>query len=327
MAWNPFLSWSRRLVGVTPQMKDSQEHRTDSGIEIQPVYRAEDLAGWDPETKLGEPGSFPYTRGVHAEMYRSKLWTMRQYAGFGSAESTNERFKFLLDAGQTGLSCAFDLPDPDGLRLGPPAGRGRGRQGGCGHRLAGRHAAPHGRPADGQGDHVDDHQRHGRHPAPPLRAGGGGAGRPGRQDPRHHPERHPEGVHRPGDVYLPTPALDAADRRHVLVLRRQPAELEHDLDFRLPHPRGGIDGGTGDRLHVGQRHRVRGSGDRGRYGHRRLRPAAVVLLERPQQPLRGGGQVPGRPPHVGAHHDGALRGQGSAQRRCCVSTPRPADRR
>ncbi|MGH9088770.1 MAG: acyl-CoA mutase large subunit family protein [Acidimicrobiales bacterium] len=84
--------------------------RTDSGIEVRPVYRAEDLAGWDPEENLGEPGRFPYTRGVHPEMYRRRLWTMRQYAGFGTAESTNERFKFLLAHGQTGLSCAFDLP-------------------------------------------------------------------------------------------------------------------------------------------------------------------------------------------------------------------------
>src|SRR5580658_8371877 len=83
---------------------------TDSGIEIRPVYDAGDLEGWDPATKLGAPGSEPYTRGIYPSMYRGKLWTMRQYAGFGSAESTNERFKFLLGAGQTGLSCAFDLP-------------------------------------------------------------------------------------------------------------------------------------------------------------------------------------------------------------------------
>ena len=90
--------------------QDNPERLTDSGIAIQPVYRAEDLDGWDPAAQLGEPGAFPYTRGVHPGMYRSKLWTMRQYAGFGSAEQTNQRFKFLLDAGQTGLSCAFDLP-------------------------------------------------------------------------------------------------------------------------------------------------------------------------------------------------------------------------
>ena len=83
---------------------------TDSGIEINPIYSASDLSNFDAASKLGAPGSFPYTRGVQESMYRGRLWTMRQYAGFGTAEATNERFKFLLGAGQTGLSCAFDLP-------------------------------------------------------------------------------------------------------------------------------------------------------------------------------------------------------------------------
>lgn len=86
------------------------ERRTDSGIEIRPVYDWRDLEGFDPVERLGEPGSFPYTRGVYREMYRARPWTLRQYAGFGTAEETNRRFKFLLEAGQTGLSCAFDLP-------------------------------------------------------------------------------------------------------------------------------------------------------------------------------------------------------------------------
>ncbi len=89
--------------------------RTDSGIEVRPVYGAADLEGWDAEQRLGEPGSAPYTRGIYPSMYRGRLWTMRQYAGFGTAEDTNERFKFLLGAGQTGLSCAFDLPTQMGL--------------------------------------------------------------------------------------------------------------------------------------------------------------------------------------------------------------------
>ena len=88
---------------------------TDSGIEVRPVYGATDVAGFDPVKELGEPGDFPYTRGVHPTMYRGRLWTMRQYAGFGTAEATNERFKFLLGAGQTGLSCAFDLPTQMGF--------------------------------------------------------------------------------------------------------------------------------------------------------------------------------------------------------------------
>ncbi len=74
------------------------------------IFKPQDLASFSPAAALGQPGQFPYTRGVHADMYRSKHWTMRQYAGFGSAEETNERFRYLLANGQTGLSVAFDLP-------------------------------------------------------------------------------------------------------------------------------------------------------------------------------------------------------------------------
>jgi methylmalonyl-CoA mutase, N-terminal domain len=103
---------------------DPDVRMTDSGIEIRPVYDASDLEGFDPASKLGEPGSAPYTRGIYPSMYRGRLWTMRQYAGFGSAESTNERFKFLLGAGQTGLSCAFDLPTQMGLDSDHPRAEG-----------------------------------------------------------------------------------------------------------------------------------------------------------------------------------------------------------
>ena len=80
-----------------------QERHTDSGIEIQPLYE-------DDRTDPGVPGHFPYTRGIYPGMYRDRLWTMRQYAGFGSAQETNQRFRYLLSQGQTGLSVAFDLP-------------------------------------------------------------------------------------------------------------------------------------------------------------------------------------------------------------------------
>jgi methylmalonyl-CoA mutase, N-terminal domain len=86
---------------------------TDSGIEVHPVYDA-DNSSFDPEM-VGRPGEFPYTRGIHPEMYRQRLWTMRQYAGFGSAEETNARFRYLLSQGQTGLSVAFDLPTQMGF--------------------------------------------------------------------------------------------------------------------------------------------------------------------------------------------------------------------
>src|SRR4029453_9495750 len=88
------------------------------------LYTADDLAGWDPAEHLGRPGRPPYTRGIYPSMYRGRLWTMRQYAGFGSAEATNQRFHFLLGAGQTGLSCAFDLPTQMGYDSDHPRAQG-----------------------------------------------------------------------------------------------------------------------------------------------------------------------------------------------------------
>jgi methylmalonyl-CoA mutase N-terminal domain/subunit len=104
-------------------MTDGVRH-TDSGIEVRALYSADDLVGWQPDTQLGRPGDPPFTRGVYPSMYRGRPWTMRQYAGFGSAETTNHRFKFLLTAGQTGLSCAFDLPTQMGLDSDHPRAEG-----------------------------------------------------------------------------------------------------------------------------------------------------------------------------------------------------------
>ncbi len=98
--------------------------KTDSGIEIKPLYTADDLAGWNAADQLGLPGEPPFTRGVYPSMYRGRLWTMRQYSGFGDAASTNERFHFLLNAGQTGLSCAFDLPTQMGYDSDHPRAEG-----------------------------------------------------------------------------------------------------------------------------------------------------------------------------------------------------------
>ena len=105
-------------------MADDTTRRTDSGIEIKAQYTAANLDGFDPETVLGDAGSAPYTRGVYSQMYRTRPWTMRQYSGFGTAAETNERFHFLLGAGQTGLSCAFDLPTQMGYDSDHPRSEG-----------------------------------------------------------------------------------------------------------------------------------------------------------------------------------------------------------
>jgi methylmalonyl-CoA mutase, N-terminal domain len=91
----------------TPKAEDPP--RTDSGLPVDTVYGPDDVT-FHPATDLGEPGEFPFTRGVYPTMYRGRTWTMRQYAGFGTAESTNARYHYLLERGQTGLSVAFDLP-------------------------------------------------------------------------------------------------------------------------------------------------------------------------------------------------------------------------
>lgn len=97
---------------------------TSSQIPVKKLYTQEDLKGLDPSRKIGLPGEYPFTRGIHPTMYRGKLWTMRQYAGFGTAEESNKRYRFLLSQGQTGLSVAFDLPTQIGLDSDHPLAQG-----------------------------------------------------------------------------------------------------------------------------------------------------------------------------------------------------------
>jgi len=94
--------------------RDDPRRFTDSGIEVKPLYTSDDVPE-DLEERLGEPGEYPFTRGIHRDMYREQLWTMRQYAGYASAKESNERYKYLLAHGSTGLSMAFDLPTQLGL--------------------------------------------------------------------------------------------------------------------------------------------------------------------------------------------------------------------
>ena len=107
-----------------PERRDAFE--TDSGLAIDPLYSPEDLAsrGYDYGEDIGFPGEFPYTRGVQASAYRGRVWTMRQYSGYATAEDTNRRFRYLLEQGQTGLSVAFDLPTQIGYDSDHPLAKG-----------------------------------------------------------------------------------------------------------------------------------------------------------------------------------------------------------
>lgn len=111
-----------KVIERYPERK--KEFHTDSGIPVERFYTPEDLKDWDYLEKLGFPGDYPFTRGVQPTMYRGRLWTMRQYAGFGTAKETNERFRFLLEQGQTGLSVAFDLPTQMGYDSDHPLAEG-----------------------------------------------------------------------------------------------------------------------------------------------------------------------------------------------------------
>src|ERR1700760_4121624 len=119
--------WRRRYE-ATPE-RQGELFSTISGVENEPLYSPENVE-LDYERDLGWPGAYPFTRGVYPSMYRGRLWTMRQFAGFGTAEETNERFRYLLEHGQTGLSTAFDMPTLMGYDSDHPRAEGEvGREG------------------------------------------------------------------------------------------------------------------------------------------------------------------------------------------------------
>ena len=245
------------------------------------------------------PGVFPYTRGPYASMYRSKLWTMRMFAGFGTAEDTNARFRDLLRAGGDGLSVAYDLPTLMGRDSDDPLSDGE--VGRCGvavdtladtedlfarHRPVGHH-------------HVDDHQLAGGDVLRHVRVGGGVGGHRSQAARGNAAERHAQGVPGPEGVHLPAPGVPAAGHRHHPLLRRRDAPFPSGVGVGLPHPRSRLDGRPRAGLHPGQRLRLRRGGPGGRPGRRRVRSPPLLLLQRPHRLLRGDRQVPGRPSHLG----------------------------
>src|SRR5947209_1151024 len=120
--------WRREEYEKTPE-RQGELFSTMSGVENEPLYTPETV-DIDYERDLGYPGAHPFTRGVYPSMYRGRLWTMRQFAGFGTAAETNERFRYLLDHGQTGLSTAFDMPTLMGYDSDHPRSHGEvGREG------------------------------------------------------------------------------------------------------------------------------------------------------------------------------------------------------
>ena len=286
---------------------------TLSGHPVAPLYTPDDLAGHDPERDVGFPAMFPFTRGVYPSMYRGRLWTMRQFAGFGTVEETNERFRYLLEHGQTGLSTAFDMPTLMGLDSDHDALARRGRRRGRRARHRRRHGDALRRDPARRGDRLDDDQRSGGDPARLLRRRRRGERDRAGAARRHDPDRHPQGVHRPEGVVLPDRAGDAAGHRHGRVVRAEMPRW-HPISISGYHIReAGSTAAAGARLHAQGRPHLRRAGGRARPRRRRVRAAAVVLLQRPHRLLRGDRQVPRRPPDLGpraARHASAPRTRG-----------------
>ena len=263
----------------------------------QSVYGPEDVVG-PREAGDSEPGVFPFTRGIQPTMYRGRLWTMRQYAGFGTAAESNARYRYLLDQGVTGLSVAFDLPTQMGYDSDHPLAAGEvGRVGVAIDSLDDMAVLFDGIPLDRVSAsmtinataiillafYVALAERRGHAARRPCRARSRttfsrNTSRAARTSTRR--------VRRCGSS--PTSSRGASERT---------AQLEHDLDQRVPHPRGRLDGRSGSRVHAGQRHRLRRGRTRGGPRRRSVRasgcrssspPTTTSSKRSPSSAPRGG---------------------------------------
>ena len=297
--------WREESYAAAPE-RQGELFSTISGIENEPLATPGHVEV-DYERDLGYPGEFPFTRGVYPSMYRGRLWTMRQFAGFGTAEETNERFRYLLEHGQTGLSTAFDMPTLMGYDSDHARSLGEvGREGVAVDSLEDMETLFAGIPLGEVSTSMTINS-----PAAILLAFyvcvGEEQGVPRERAARDDPDGHPQGVHRAEGVHLPAGAVDAARHGHGRVLRAGDAAVASDLDLRLPHPRGGLDRRAGARVHARRRLHLRRVGDRARPRRRRVRAAPVVLLQRAPRLLRGDREVPRRAPDLGDGDARALR--------------------
>ena len=282
-----------------------KERTTDSGIPVSPYFDAPEIA-----VPVPPPGTYPYTRGIYPEMYRARRWTMRQYAGFASAEATNERFKALLAKGQTGLSVAFDLPTQLGYDADDPMAAGEvGKVGVSISRLDDMRILFDGIPLGEVTTSMTInapaailllmYQIVGEEQGADARTLGGTI----QNDPL-------EGVSGARHLHLPAAPVDAPRDGYLRLLREAPAAVEPDQHQRLPHARGGLLRRAGDRLHARERDRLCRGGSRGGPRGGRFRAAPLLLLRRAQRSVRGSGEVPRRPPPLGDDDARAVRRAG-----------------
>ena len=246
---------SSELRGGDP---DSLVWHTPEGIDVKPLYTADDLEKL--ETVGGLPGMEPFVRGPRATMYANRPWTIRQYAGFSTAEESNAFYRQNLAAGQMGLSVAFDLATHRGYDSDHPRVVGDvGKAGVAIDSVEDMKLLFDGIPLDKMSVSMTMNGA-----VLPVLAGyvvaGEEQGVDQKQAQRDHPERHPQRVHGPQHLHLSARTEHADRRRHHPVHGEAHAEVQLDLDLRLPHAGGGRDRGAGARLHARRRARIRAHG-------------------------------------------------------------------
>ena len=233
--------------------------RTASGLVRETVYGPADAA----HAEVGEPGQYPFTRGLHPSGYRGRLWTMRQYAGFGSARDSNRRYRYLLERGTTGLSVAFDLPTQIGYDSDDPHSVGEvGRVGVAIDSLEDMEALLEGIPLEKVSTSMTINATAAillaLYVAVARRRGIAESALSGTVQNDILKEYVARGTY----IHPPGPSLRLVT--DVLAYGEANApEVEHHLDLGLPHPRGGGDRAPGARLHLRERHRVRARGPGG----------------------------------------------------------------
>ena len=251
---------AEEVLTVAPIVGPDDPRRfTDSGIEVAELYTQEDLPA---SLDLGQPGEFPYTRGVHREMYRKQTWTIRQYAGYASAKDSNERYRYLLSKGTTGLSMAFDLPTQLGLDSDNPRCLGEvGRTGVAIDTIDDMRTAFDDVPLDQVSTSMTINA-----PAACLlllyELVGEEQGVPSEKlRGTTQNDVLKEYIARGNYIYPPAPTMRLTTDLFQYCHERVP-QMEHDLDLRLPLPREGLLGRAGGRVHAVLRDRLRAGGDR-----------------------------------------------------------------
>ena len=239
-----------RAKALRPPRSGANGSRPPSGIEVHDLYTPADIGGLDEDRDLGRPGEFPFTRGVQPTMYRSRFWTMRQYAGFATAEETNRRFRYLLEQGQTGLSVAFDLPTQMGYDSDAREAYGEvGRVGVPISSLADMTVLLDGLPLGEVSTSMTINAT-----APILlalyvaAAEAQGVPRSGICGTTQN-DILKEYIARGTYIFPPRPSMRLVTDVFEFCAAELP-EVEHDLDQRLPHARGRGDGGPGAGVHA-----------------------------------------------------------------------------